>query len=80
MAGVPAAVAPLMQSGLLDVSAELVLPSWGAPATGQPRSTLEMVLQWRLLMRTGASDVCSIHWSARTRRLSSGESTPTGST
>ncbi len=83
MAGVPAARRALMQSALLDVSAELVFDALGlrpAHRTRPPGPRLEMVLQWRLAHGDTASVRTSLDSLERAHggRLSSGESTPDG--
>ena len=83
MAGVPAARRALMQSALLDVSAELVFDALGlrpAHRTRPPGPRLEMVLQSRLAHGDTASVRASLDSLERAHggRLSSGESTPDG--
>src|SRR5204862_105783 len=77
MAGVPAARRALMQSALLDVSAELVFDALGlrpAHRTRPPGPRLEMVLQWRLAHGDTASVRTSLDSLERAHggRLSSG--------
>jgi tetratricopeptide (TPR) repeat protein len=83
MAGVPAARRALMQSAVLDVSAELVFDALGLRAahrTRPPGPRLEMLLQWRLAHGDTASVRTSLDSMehAHGGRLSSGESTPDG--